>query len=246
MTKVMGIDGCRAGWFAVIRQNGEWSFTLASTLSVLLADYAGAEPIFIDIPIGLADDQPRQCDQQARRLLSPYRHSSVFSTPVRDAVYAGDYTAACQINARHTGSRITKQTWNICPKIREVDTYLRRHKLWQARLYESHPEVAFYALNGQNPLPTRKKSSEGQEQRLDLLAQKIEPARQLFVTAMHAYLRNQLQADDILDAMVLAVMADWTGRGRNNLVSLPEPVERDRYGLPMRIVYHTLQQEIPN
>jgi len=238
MTTVMGIDGCRAGWFAVIRKNGKWSFTLATSLSVLLADYANTERVFIDIPIGLADDSPRQCDQLARRLLSPYRHSSVFSTPVRDAVYAGDYVAACQVNARHTGNRITRQTWNICPKIREVDTYLRQHKLWQARLYESHPEIAFYALNGQNPLPTRKKSSEGQEQRLDLLAQEIEPARQLFTTAMHDYPRNRLQADDILDAMVLAVMAGRTEQDDNNLVSLPEPVERDRYGLPMRIVYH--------
>lgn len=238
MTTVMGIDGCRAGWFAVIRKNGKWSFTLATSLSVLLADYANTEWVFIDIPIGLADDRPRQCDQLARRLLSPYRHSSVFSTPVRDAVYAGDYATACQVNVQHTGNRITKQTWNICPKIREVDTYLRHHKLWQARLYESHPEVAFYALNGQKPLPTRKKSSEGQERRLDLLTQEIGPARQLFTTAMHDYPRNRLQADDILDAMVLAVMAGRTEQDDNNLISLPEPVERDRYGLPMRIVYH--------
>lgn len=235
----MGIDGCRAGWFAVIGRNGEWSFTLAASLSGLLADYADTERIFIDIPIGLADDRPRRCDQLARRLLSPYRHSSVFSTPVRDAVYAGDYATACQINARHTGSRITRQTWNICPKIREVDTYLRRNRLGQARLYESHPEVAFYALNGQQPLPTRKKTREGQEQRLALLSQEIEPASQLFTTAMQDYPRNRLQADDILDAMVLAVMAGRTEQDDNNLVNLPEPVERDRYGLPMRIVYLT-------
>jgi len=238
MTTVIGIDGCRAGWFAIIRRNGKWLFTLANTLSVLLADYAEAERIFIDMPIGLADDSPRQCDQLARRLLSPYRHSSVFSTPVRDAVYAEDYATACRINARYTGSRITKQTWNICPKIREVDTFLRQHNNWQTRFYESHPEVAFYALNRQQPLSTRKKSDEGQEQRLALLLQEIEPARQLFTTAMQDYPRNRLQADDILDAMVLAVMASRTERDDNNLVSLPELVERDRYGLPMRIVYH--------
>ncbi len=230
----MGIDGCRAGWFAVIRQDTDWFCHLAPSLSELLADHADCRRAFIDIPIGLADQQKRQCDQLARRLLSPYRHNSVFSTPVRDAVYAPDYASACEINAQQTGSKITRQTWNICPKIREVDEYLHKYQVWQARMYESHPEVAFYALNGQQPLWTRKKSTEGQEQRLALVEKYIIGARELFTEAMKSYPRNQLQSDDILDAMVLAVMA---GKAEENLISLPDTVGRDRYGLPMRIVY---------
>ena len=234
MIKVIGIDGCRAGWFGVIHDADGWRYTLLPTLAGLLAAEANYEYVFIDIPIGLADNQKRQCDQLARRKLSPHRHSSVFSTPARDAVYAPDYQTACEINAQQTGSKLTKQTWNICPKIREVDTFLRQHPDWQPRIYESHPEVAFASLNNHQPLATRKKSIEGQQQRLALLDAFIENSRRLYKAAMTAYPRNRLQPDDILDAMVLAVMADRAGGGIN---SLPAAREKDRYGLPMRIVY---------
>ncbi|MDR9435871.1 MAG: DUF429 domain-containing protein, partial [Thiohalophilus sp.] len=207
MTQVLGIDGCRAGWFAIINQDAHWSYTLTPSIEALLNDYGTADRIFIDIPIGLAEHEVRQCDQLARRLLSPYRHSSVFSTPVREAVYASSYSLACQINAQQTDRKITRQTWNICPKIREVDTWLRQHPTAQSRVHESHPEIAFYALNKERPLETRKKSPEGRERRLALLTQAIGNARQLFEQAVDQHPRTQLQTDDILDAMVLAVMA---------------------------------------
>jgi len=234
VTQVLGIDGCRAGWFAIINQNGHWSYTLAPSIDALLGDHNAADRIFIDIPLGLAEDQTRQCDQLARRLLSPYRHSSVFSTPVRKAVYAPDYTQACQINAQQTGRKITRQTWNICPKIREMDTWLRQHPEAQSRVYESHPEVAFYALNEARPLQTQKKSSEGREQRLALLARAIGNARPLFEQAVAHYPRAQLQTDDVLDAMVLAVMASCK---ETDHCYLPQPAPIDRYGIAMRIVY---------
>lgn len=234
MTRVLGIDGCRAGWFAIINQDDRWSYTLAPSIAALLNDHGTADRIFIDIPLGLADDQTRQCDQLARHLLSPYRHSSVFSTPVREAVYAANYAMACRINARQTGRKITRQTWNICPKIREVDTWLRQHPAAQSRVYESHPEVAFYALNKEHPLQTRKKSPEGREQRLTLLTQAIGNAHQLFDQAVDHYPRAQLQMDDILDAMVLAVMASCS---ETDHCYLPEPAPVDRYGIPMRIIY---------
>ncbi|MDZ7803867.1 DUF429 domain-containing protein [Thiohalophilus sp.] len=234
MTQVLGIDGCRAGWFAIIKQDDRWSYALAPTIDTLLNDYGAADRIFIDIPVGLAEDQTRQCDQLARRLLSPHRHSSVFSTPVRNAVYAPDYTTACRINAQQTDRKITRQTWNICPKIREVDTWLRQHPNAQSRIYESHPEVAFYALNKAHPLKTRKKSPEGREQRLTLLAQVIGNARQLYDRAVGHYPRAQLQTDDILDAMVLAVMASCK---ETDHCYLPQPAPVDRHGIMMRIVY---------
>ncbi len=234
VTQVLGIDGCRAGWFAIVNQDGHWSYTLAPSIDILLGDHAEAERIFIDIPLGLADDQTRECDQLARRLLSPYRHSSVFSTPVREAVYAGNYAQACQINAQQTARRITRQTWNICPKIREVDSWLHQTPEAQSRVYESHPEVAFYALNRARPLETRKKSPEGREQRLTLLTQAMGNAPRLYDQAVHQYPRTQLQTDDILDAMVLAVMASCRETDHSYL---PQSAPLDRYGIPMRIVY---------
>lgn len=234
MTRMMGIDGCRAGWFAVINEDRHWHFALATTLSELLYDNKPFDRVFIDIPIGLHDSQPRQCDRLARRLLSPLRHNSVFTTPVRDAIYARDYASACEINARLTGRKLTRQAWNICPKIREMDRLLRQHPGSASRIYESHPEVAFYALNGEQPLATPKKSAKGQAQRLALLQKHLDGGRALFEQAMATHPRSQVQADDILDAMVLGVMAEGN---KKTLISLPDPVEQDRFGLPMRIVY---------
>ena len=234
MASIMGIDGCRAGWFAVIRTTSGWHTRLASSLQSLLTDAAGLSRILIDIPIGLADGHKRECDQLARRLLTPIRHTSVFSTPVRDAVYADDYASACHINARQTGTRITLQAWNICPKIREVDGFLRQHSKWSPKVYESHPEVAFYALNHCRPLASPKKSSEGQAERLALLAAHLDCSREIFEDAVAGHPRSELQKDDVIDALVLAVSA---AQGEDNLVSLPDPPPLDRHGLPMRIVY---------
>ena len=43
----------------------------------------------IDIPIGLTDSGPRQCDIQARRLLGARRGTSVFPAPIRPALKCG-------------------------------------------------------------------------------------------------------------------------------------------------------------
>ncbi|MDZ7662003.1 DUF429 domain-containing protein [Thiohalophilus sp.] len=80
----------------------------------------------------------------------------------------------------------------------------------------------------------RKKSPEGREQRLTLLAPSLRNARQLFNQALDQYPRAQLQTDDILDAMVLAVIA---GCRETDYCSLPQPPPVDRYGIAMRIVY---------
>lgn len=236
MASIMGIDGCRAGWFAVIKTASGWQTRLAGSLQHLLTDAKEFSRVLIDIPIGLADGHKRECDQLARRLLTPLRHTSVFSTPVRDAVYAHDYASACDINARQTGTRITLQAWNICPKIREVDEFLRQHTEWAPKVYESHPEVAFYALNNCQPMSSPKKSSEGQAERLALLAAHLDGSREIFEDAVISHPRSELQKDDVIDALVLAVSAAQTG---NSLISLPDSPPLDRYGLPMRIIYST-------
>jgi hypothetical protein len=56
-----------------------------------------------------------------------------------------------------TGRAISKQTFNISPKIREVDLLMTA--ALQDRVYEVHPEC-FHALNG-SPLSHGKKKPEG-------------------------------------------------------------------------------------
>ncbi len=87
----VGVDGCPYGWFSVgFSPDGHWVTNAFPTFTELLAHYAGAELILVDIPIGLPDGpEERRCDPQARELLNQAAHnlgSRVFRTPTRAAV----------------------------------------------------------------------------------------------------------------------------------------------------------------
>src|SRR6185437_12326227 len=77
--------------------------------------------------------------------------------------------------------KVSKQLFNIAPKIREVDAMLRADPLLVGRVHEVHPELAFWRLNGGQPLsePKRVKSrchAHGLAQRRRLLADATVPA----------------------------------------------------------------------
>ena len=86
--------------------------------------------VAVDIPIGLNEGYEaggRFCDRQARKCLRG-RASSVFPAPVRPVLAASSREEACTLSrasAPH-GKAISKQTFAILPKIREVDELLRR------------------------------------------------------------------------------------------------------------------------
>ena len=72
MKTSVGVDGCKAGWFAVaLTDDGEWSHAVYESAEALLDRYADAGRILIDIPIGLVEGRPkeRKCELEARRLL---------------------------------------------------------------------------------------------------------------------------------------------------------------------------------
>jgi predicted RNase H-like nuclease len=85
------------------------------------------------------------------------RQSAVFSVPARAAIMEADYRAACAIaQARSDPPRmVSKQMFNIFPKICEVDALMM--PALQSRVKEVHPEVAFAAMNGWTPLALPKK-----------------------------------------------------------------------------------------
>ena len=227
----VGVDGCRDGWFAVTARDGVATFELFPDIQSLWRVHRAAKRILIDIPIGLPTNSPRTCDLEARRLLPAARRSSVFPVPCRGAVHAPDYRTACAINARQIGKRLTKQTWNICPKIAEIDDFLRGHKLARRRMREAHPELCFQGLAGR-PLAHRKKTREGSEERLRILGEGSAVAADILHSALARYPRSRLAADDVLDALALAVTA---GLPAGQLAYVPERVEYDEAGLPMAI-----------
>jgi len=61
------------------------------------------------------------------------RKSSIFPVPCREAVYAETYEKACEVNKLLTGKLISKQAWNIVPKIRDVDRFLVKNKSYREK-----------------------------------------------------------------------------------------------------------------
>lgn len=222
---VVGVDGCRGGWIAVERQGPDvfapsFLTDLAPLVHRLRSGLVGA--IAVDMPIGLLDTQPRDCDVAARRMLGP-RRSSVFPAPVRDTLEAVDYHDACARSRRSSGKALSIQAYHLLPKVREVDGLVEPED--QDRLVEAHPEAAFARLLGR-PLEHGKRTEEGRAVRARLLRE-WHPGLGAMIDCGHG-----LPAIDLLDAASLVVTATHVVAGTARRLG----AQRDRRGLMAQIV----------
>lgn len=233
----VGIDGCREGsWVCVELGPGDaWGFRLLPMQEVGQV-VRSARIALIDIPIGLVESgsEERACDREARRLLGPKRGASVFPAPARATLQARGHADALRINRRLTGRGISRQSWAIAPRIRALDELLRRDERLRAVIRESHPEICFWALNGERPMAHSKKTGEGRAERIAVLRRFFPAADALFERAASGHPRRQVALDDIIDATVLAVTAKF---GDRRYRTLPAHPPRDAAGLPMEMVY---------
>jgi predicted RNase H-like nuclease len=237
MPTYFGVDGCRAGWVAIGRSDHAFSMGLFSTIEELWEVCRSAELILVDIPIGLPDgDMPqRDCDVRARKLLGWPRRTSVFPPPCREALATGSYREACECNRAVIGRGLSRQSWGISGKIREVDELLRRSEGARKKCLEMHPEVCFWSLAGGKPMQYNKKKGAGFGERLDVLESCIPGASEIASQALSRFRRSEVAPDDIADAVAGAVTG-LLSEGR--LRSLPGRPPRDAEGLPMRMVYY--------
>ena len=232
--KAYGVDGCRSGWFYFELQGSRYSYGVVNKLADLVENAAPGDSILIDIPIGLRDNDasPRLCDQEARRLLGP-RRSSVFSAPIRSVLVAGSYEEACATAKHLTKKSMTKQAYGILPTVAEVDALMRSREA-RAIVREVHPEVCFWAFNGQQPLQWYKKKQEGFEERMWLMSRVWPPAKNAVAEALSHHLRKHVARDDVVDALVLAITA---AQPDERLSTIPAEPETDSKRLPMEMVY---------
>lgn len=233
---VRGVDGCPAGWIAVtIAAAGELApcVTIARSFAALTE---GVEKIAIDMPIGLPERVGRggRGPESLVRPLIGERQSSVFSVPSRSAVFCADYPEACAAALRTSDPprKVSKQAFHLFPKIREIDALLRAAPALGEKVFEVHPEVAFWRINGDKPLPLPKKvRSRGHPPGLAL-------RRDLLVAAGYppAFLDRPPRGaglDDLLDAAVNALIARRLHAGLAR--PFPDPPGRDARGLPVAI-----------
>ena len=231
-----GVDGCKAGWFFIaLELSGKIKWGTVSKVAQLVRKADESDPIFVDISIGLPDGaEERLCDKEARRQLGSPRNTSVFRAPVREALSAESYEEAKQISREATGKALTKQTYAIMPKIREVNELLQGCGKARRIVREVHPEICFWALAGEKPMVYSKKKRKGLDERLAVLESVRPSAGEEFEKIREAFPRNKVALDDIVDAMaaVITALAD-----REALRTLPEKPLRDRCNLPMEMVY---------
>jgi predicted RNase H-like nuclease len=194
--------------------------------------------IAVDIPIGLpgvAGAGGRACDGAARAFLGK-RSMAVFAVPARAALEHSDYRQACAAALAHSDPprQISRQMFNILPKVREVDALMTPEM--QSRVHECHPEAAFAAMNGGQPLAEPKKrkgraNQAGLDLRRALLIAEGFGERFLRDTR---FPRARATEDDFLDACACA----WTAARifAGTAMRLPPDPPRDEKGLRMEIL----------
>lgn len=230
-----GVDGCKAGWFAVLLdiETGEISSEVFRSAKELCGALADAAVIAVDVPVGLTDRGQRECDREARKRLGRPRASSVFPAPIRAALGARTRKQASAVQLRLDGRGIGVQVWNILPKIREWDSFLRSNPAMARRVFEVHPELSFWALNGFRPMKHNKKTLEGRRQRREVLVKEFGSA--VLDEVRSSRTPREVADDDLHDAFA----ALWTARRiyAGAASRLPETAPRDSTGLPMAIWY---------
>jgi len=234
-----GVDGCAGGWLAafVHPQGGEVRLRIERRFADVLTAPETPAIVAVDMPIGLperAGPGGRAAENSVRPLLGA-RQSSVFSVPSRAAIYAMEYREACRIalETSEPPRKVSKQLFNIAPKIRELDECLRTAPSDASRVFEVHPEVAFWRLNGDRALTEPKKVKTrpygpGLALRRGLLVVAGVPAE-----AVNASPPKGAAADDLLDALACAAIARRLHAGVAQ--PFPNPPPRDVFGLPMAI-----------
>lgn len=225
--RVAGVDGCRFGWIVAILQEKQGqvvlTFDIQRRFSDLLERTTVVSHIAIDMPIGLDDNGgSRLCDKEARRLLGQPRATSVFPVP-----------------GRNGGGPRSLQSLAIRPKIMEVDC-LMTPKI-QERIFEVHPELCFWGLNGGRPLEENKKKKAGYEERLRILetTQELGQVRRFIAEWRRP---KDVSRDDIPDAIVAALTALRFSQGDFNRI--PEVPALDSKGLRMEMIYPNFSEAV--
>jgi predicted RNase H-like nuclease len=235
MTRVVGVDGCRVGWVAVLRRPGHdaAAFRLCGSFAEMVALARETALVALDMPIGLlcaAERGGRACDRLARIRLGWPRASSIFSPPVRGALaMTDDYRSALAANRASSPARIgiSKQCFGLFPKLRAVDAAMT--PTLQERVREAHPELAFLAMAGA-PAQFSKRTVRGREERIELLRR---AGLGGVAEAATGFRGRGWGHDDVIDAIALSSIAEHILAG--TAIRLPEPPPRDARGLAMEI-----------
>jgi predicted RNase H-like nuclease len=187
-------------------------------------DVLGERPAFsvivVSAPIGYLDapgTKVRTCDQEARAVLGR-RASTIQNAPTRASLFDG---------ADWRQDHLDAISAMLLPRYREVAAEMSPFR--QRTVYEGHPELSFYQLNGNRSLRWSKKTERGRLERRQILEKKVQGIRNLIDS----------EEDRIPEKYLLDVAAMlWTARRvlGHAAKRLPADGEYDSEGLRMELV----------
>ncbi|MGY1650876.1 DUF429 domain-containing protein [Geodermatophilus sp. SYSU D01119] len=218
---VLGVDGWRGAWVGALLEGRTVRLLHLRDAGAVLA-VPDAEVVAVDMPIGLSDDGPRACDQQAKALLGS-AGSSVFASPVRPVLATDDYAEARRISVAATGgTSLSAQAFRLVPSIRALDDALGEPP--PGHVVEVHPELAFRV--GLGGVTDPKATARGMAQRLAALRAVMDVEEALLAAP------PRVPAIDALDACAAAWSARRVADGTDECVG---DGSLDARGRPMRI-----------
>jgi predicted RNase H-like nuclease len=221
---------------ALLSRSGIVSLFVRKTFTEIMEECNASKLVLVDIPIGLPSSKVRRdrdCDLLARKLLKG-KASSVFPVPCREAVYANTYDEACKLNQEVLKKKLSLASWGICKKILEVDKLFRKEPSLQKRFRETHPELCFRSLRDGKPLLSPKRRSQGKRDRENLLQPFVRDFREAINEIEREHNRKELGRDDLLDAIVAAIVARLACDGK--VQSIPDVPQYDASGIRMEML----------
>jgi predicted RNase H-like nuclease len=189
--RVVGADWAGRRWLCVSLDPQGVGVTGIRSFAEVIEHFAEAQVIAVDIPIGLPEAVPqRRAEEEARRLVIP---STVFPTYPAAAYECDTHAEAVHLCRTEGWPGISRQSYGLWKRIQEVASHADR-------VHEVHPEVSFWAMNGEAKLGGSKHTWNGFFERRGLLARSG--------IVIGDQLPENLPAVDVLDASAAA----WTAR----------------------------------
>jgi predicted RNase H-like nuclease len=223
---VAGVIPCRGGWLvASAKLQG---ITMAPEEPRIMDSFVAVideRPSFavvaLHAPVGFLDKAVpggRTCDREARALLGPRRGAAVRSAPS---------WAAFEAQASGQAGGLDAVTASLLPRYGEVAAEMAGYR--QRTVFEAHPELSFYHLNGDLPLRYPKRFATGRQERRELLVAKIPGLERILDAKVRGATPGHL-----LDAAACL----WTARRTiaRAATRMPADPEWDSQGLRMEYV----------
>lgn len=239
---VAGVDWAGGEWLVVRFRDGSYdTCSVEPDFESLWQEHADLDRILIDVPIGLPDEetlaQRERLDSLARSVTG--FSSSVFPVPSRGAADLAhedkSYETVAQQNEDDIDKGLTQQSYQLASAAGQVDAVLQEDDEASEKVIESHPEVCFRGLLGEQ-LQHKKSSAPGLGQRLQALEEgNIEQPGSILESITSDLIGTEatVDVDDVVDALVLAVVA----QADDDIRYLPADPGADSAGIPMRMAY---------